>query len=85
MLSTQRSLERFRTPLQIWIAVAFWRGSLQSMSSPALMLEQRSSGMPALRQTGARSVSFATSFTDSFALRLEQVDRVFNPLPCQRG
>jgi hypothetical protein len=48
--STQRSNDARPVARRSWIAVAFWRGSLQSMSSPALMLEQRSSGMPALRQ-----------------------------------
>jgi hypothetical protein len=46
-------------------AMAFCLGSLQSMSSPALMLDASSSGMPALRQisAGSSSVNFDTSCT----------------------
>ena len=49
----------------ISIAVAFCFASLQSMSSPALMLEARSSGAPALRQISSslRLVIFDTMRT----------------------
>ena len=75
------ALQRGDLALDDPTAMAFCLGSLQSMSSPALMLDASSSGMPALRQisSGSRSSELRHELHDAAGGMAEKVDRVLNP------